>query len=169
LVDQRFDWLAPIPPVMQIEVVSAKRSLSVGDPVHAADGTLVGRVSGMSRDPHGHVERIRITETTQMGSDRRIFIIYDRYFLLGDGIVQLKLSVAELNAMPQAMTEDSAAGSGRPFWASASARDREPPAPLAQSLVRPTLVEIVAALAAKLTVAPSDPARRSSGGPRDNA
>jgi hypothetical protein len=115
LVDQRFDWLAPIPPVMQIEVVSAKRSLSVGDPVHAADGTLVGRVSGMSRDPHGHVERIRVTETTQMGSDRRILIIYDRYFLLGDGIVQLKLSVAELDAMPQAMTEDSAAGSGRPF------------------------------------------------------
>jgi hypothetical protein len=61
------------------------------------------------------VERIRVTETTQMGSDRRILIIYDRYFLLGDGIVQLKLSVVELNAMPQAMTEDSAAGSGRPF------------------------------------------------------
>jgi len=112
---QRFDWLARIPPVTQVEVVSAKRGLSVGDPVHAADGTLVGRVSGLSRDPRGHVERIRVTETTQMGSDRRILIIYDRYFLLGDGIVQLKLSVAELNAMPQAMTEDSAAGSGRPF------------------------------------------------------
>jgi hypothetical protein len=113
--DQRFDWRAPIPCVMQVEVLSAKRALSVGDPVHAADGTLVGRVSGLSRDPRGHVERIRVTETAQMGSDRRILIIYDRYFLLGDGIVQLKLSVVELNAMPQAMTEDSAAGSGRPF------------------------------------------------------
>ena len=115
LFGQRFYWLARIPAVMQVELASAKRALSVGDPVHAVDGTLVGRVSGLSRDPRGHVERIRVTETTQMGSGRRILIIHDRYFLLGDGIVQLKLSVAELNAMPQAMTEDSAAGSGRPF------------------------------------------------------
>jgi len=115
LFGQRFDWLARVPAVMQVELASAKRALSVGDPVHAVDGTLVGRVSGLSRDPRGHVERIRVTETTQMGSGRRILIIHDRYFLLGDGIVQLKLSVAELNAMPQAMTEDSAAGSGRPF------------------------------------------------------
>jgi len=115
LFGQRFYWLARIPAVMQVELASAKRALSVGDPVHAVDGTLVGRVSGLSRDPRGHVKRTRATETTQMGSGRRILIIHDRYFLLGDGIVQLKLSVAELNAMPQAMTEDSAAGSGRPF------------------------------------------------------
>jgi len=124
LFGQRFDWLARIPPVMQVELASSKRALSVGDPVHAVDGTLVGRVSGLSRDPRGHVERIRVTETTQMGSGqmgsgqmagRRILIIHDRYFLLGDGVVQLKLSVTELDAMPQAMTEDSAAGSGRPF------------------------------------------------------
>jgi len=115
LFGQQFDWLARIPPVMQVELAASKRALSVGDPVHAVDGTLVGRVSGLSRDPRGHVERIRVTETTQMGSDRRILIIHDRYFLLGDGVVQLKLSVTELNAMPHAMTEDSAAGSGRPF------------------------------------------------------
>lgn len=115
LFGQRFDWLTRIPPAMKVEVVSAKRSLSVGDPVHAVDGTLVGTVSGLSRDPRGHVERIRVTETTQRGSGRRILIIHDRYFLLGDGVVQLKLSVGEFNEMPQAMTEDSAAGSGRPF------------------------------------------------------
>lgn len=115
LFGQRFDWLARIRPMTKVQVVSAKRALSVGDPVHAVDGTLVGRVSGLSRDPHGHVERIRVTETTQMGSGPRILIIHDRYFLLGDGVVQLKLSVAELDTMPQAMTEDSAAGSGRPF------------------------------------------------------
>jgi hypothetical protein len=115
LFGRRSDWLARIPAVMQVELASAKRALSVGDPVHAVDGTLVGRVSGLSRDPRGHVERIRVTETTQRGSGRRILIIHDRYFLLGDGAVQLKLSVAELNAMPQAMTEDKAAGSGRPF------------------------------------------------------
>lgn len=115
LFGQRLDWLARIPPVTKVQVVSAKRALSVGDPVHAVDGTLVGRVSGLSRDPRGHVERIRVTETVQIGSGSRILIIHDRYFLLGDGIVQLKLSVAELDTMPQAMTEDSAAGSGRPF------------------------------------------------------
>jgi hypothetical protein len=112
LLGQRFDWLARIRPV---EVVSAKRAFSVGDPVLAVDGTLVGRVSGLSRNLRGHAERIRVTDTTQMGSGQRIFIIRDRYFMPGDGVVQLKLSVAELNAMPQAMTEDSAAGSGRPF------------------------------------------------------
>ena len=115
LFGPRFDWLARIRPVTKVEVVSAKRALLVGDPVHAVDGTLVGRVSGLSRGRRGHVERIRVTETTQMGSGQRIFIIHDRYFLLGDGVVQLRLSVAELDTMPQAMTEDSAAGSGRPF------------------------------------------------------
>jgi hypothetical protein len=114
LFAHRFDWVARIPPVIKVEVVSAKRALSVGDPVQAIDGTLVGRVSGLSRDPRGHVERIRVAETT-LGPGQRIFIIYDRYFLLGDGVVQLKLSVADLSAMPQAMTEDNAAGSGRPF------------------------------------------------------
>ena len=114
LFDQRFDWVARIP-ALKVEVVSAKRALAVGDPVHAVDGTLVGKVSGLSRNPRGHVERIRVTEITQMGSAQRILIIHDRHFLLGDGLVQLKLSVAEFNAMPQAMTEDSAAGSGRPF------------------------------------------------------
>jgi len=115
LFGQRFDWLTRSPPALKVEVVTAKRPLSLGDPVHAVDGTLVGRVSGLSRDPRGHVERIRVTETTQRGSGRRILIIHDRYFLLGDGVVQLKLSVGEFNEMPQAMTEDSAAGSGRPF------------------------------------------------------
>jgi len=115
LFGHRFDWLVRNPPVMKVEAVSVERALSVGDPVQAVDGTLVGRVSGLSRDPRGHVERIRVAETTPRGSGQRIFIIYDRYFLLGDGVVQLKLSVADLNAMPQAMTEDSAAGSGRPF------------------------------------------------------
>jgi len=115
LFGHRFDWLARIPPVTKAEVVSAKRALSVGDPVQAVDGTLVGRVSGLSRDPRGHVERIRVAETTPMGPGQRIFIIYDRYFLLRDGVVRLKLSVADFSAMPQAMTEDSAAGSGRPF------------------------------------------------------
>jgi hypothetical protein len=115
LFGEHLEWLVRTLPVMKLEVASSKRALSVGDPVLAADGTLVGTVSGLSRDPRGHVERIRVTETTQMGSGQRILIIRDGHFSVGASAVQLKLGVAELDAIPQAMTEDNAAGSGRPF------------------------------------------------------
>ena len=115
LFGQRFDRPDGIPRLLKVEVASAKPALSIGDPVVAVDGTRVGWVSGLSQDLRGRVERIRVTEIAQLGSGQRILIIRDRYFRLGDGVVQLRLSVAEFNAMPQAMTEDSAAGSGRPF------------------------------------------------------
>jgi hypothetical protein len=112
---QRFDWLDRISHLLKVEVVSAKPALSIGDPVLAVDGTRVGSVSGLSRDLRGRVERIRVTEAAELSSGQRILIIRDRYFRLGDGVVQLRLSIAEFNAMPQAMTEDRAAGSGGPF------------------------------------------------------
>jgi hypothetical protein len=94
---------------VRAEITPAERALSVGAAVFAADGALIGRVSGLSRDARGHVERIRVTETTQTGSGRSILIISDSDFFFAEGAVRLNLSVAELGAMPKAMTDDKAA------------------------------------------------------------
>ena len=98
---------------MKAESASAERLLSLGTVVLAADGTVVGKVSGLSRDSRGHVERIRVDGPMPMGFGQRTLIIRDMYFKVEEHAVQLKLSVAELNAMPRAMTEDNAAGSPR--------------------------------------------------------
>jgi hypothetical protein len=93
---------------VKAEIAAAERALSVGAPVLTTDGIVVGKVSGLSRDPRGHVERIRVTDTTHTGSGQRILIIRDKHFSPAEGAVQLKLSVADLDAMPQALTEDRA-------------------------------------------------------------
>jgi hypothetical protein len=96
-------------------VASAERLLFVGTAVLAVDGTIVGKVSGLSRDPSGHVERIRVTGSIPMDSDQTTLIIRDTFFSVTEHAVQLKLSLAELHAMPRAMTEDKAAVSPRLF------------------------------------------------------
>jgi hypothetical protein len=103
------EWIADGLPLMK-EIALAERLLTVGTTVLAVDGTVVGTVSGLSRDPHGHVGRIRVTSLTPMGSEQRILIIRDTYFRVTGQAVQLKLTIAELDAMPRAMTEDKAAG-----------------------------------------------------------
>jgi hypothetical protein len=99
--------------LMKAEVALAEHSLAVGTAVLAVDGTVVGKVTGLSRNPSGHVERIRVTGIP-MGSEQTILIIREKYFRVTDEAVQLNLSVAELDAMPRAMTEDKEAGSRRP-------------------------------------------------------
>ena len=112
---ERFPRSAEGLPLIKTEVALAERSLTVGTAVLAVDGTVVGKVSGLSRNPNGHVERIRVTGSMPMGSEQTILIIRDTYFSVTDEAVQLKLTVAELDAMPRAMTEDTAAGSPRSF------------------------------------------------------
>ena len=99
--------------LMKAEVALAEHSLAVGTAVLAVDGTVLGTVSGLSRNPSGHVDRIRVTSS--MPSEQVILIIRDKYFSVIDQAVQLKITIAELEAMPQAMTEDKAAGSPRDF------------------------------------------------------
>ena len=111
---ERFPRPAEGLPLIKAEVALAERSLTVGTAVLAVDGTVVGKVSGLSRNPSGHVERIRVTGSMPMGSVP-VLIIRDIYFSVTDQAVQLKLTVAELDAMPRAMTEDTAAGTPRSF------------------------------------------------------
>jgi hypothetical protein len=115
LFDKRLRWPADSLPFMKAESASAERLLSLGTAVLAADGTVVGKVSGLSRDSRGHVERIRVVGPMPMGFGQRTLIIRDTYFKVEGHAVQLKLSVAELNVMPRAMTEDNAAGFPRLF------------------------------------------------------
>jgi hypothetical protein len=61
------------------------------------------------------VERIRVTPSIQIDSPQTPLIIRNTYFSVTDHAVQLKLTVAELDALPRAMTEDKAAGSPRLF------------------------------------------------------
>ena len=89
--------------------------VTVGTAVLAVDGTFVGKVSGLSRDPRGHVGRIRVTPSILIDSAQTPLIIRSTYFSVTDHAVQLKLTVAELDALPRAMTEDKAAGSPRLF------------------------------------------------------
>jgi hypothetical protein len=100
-------------PSVKAEIALAGRLLTVGTTVLAVDGTVVGIVSGLSRNPSGHVDRIRVTSS--MPSEQVILIIRDKYFSVTDQAVQLRITIAELDAMPRAMTEDEAAGSPRDF------------------------------------------------------
>jgi hypothetical protein len=108
LFGERFRWRPHGLPVARAEISLTERAISVGAAVFTADGALIGRVSGLSRDASGHVERIRITETTQTGSGRSILIIGNSDFFFAEGGVRLSLSIAELGTMPKAMTEDKA-------------------------------------------------------------
>jgi hypothetical protein len=108
LFGERFRWHPHGIPVVKAEISPAERAISVGADVFTSDGALIGSVSGLSRDAQGHVERIRVTETTQTGSGRSILIIGNTDFLFVEGAVRLNLSVAELGATPKAMTEDKA-------------------------------------------------------------
>jgi hypothetical protein len=105
---ERFRWRPHGLPVVKAEISPAERAISVGAAVFTADGILIGWVSGLSRDARGHVERIRITETTQTGSGRNILIISNSDFFFAEGAVHLNLSVAELGSAPKAMAEDKA-------------------------------------------------------------
>jgi hypothetical protein len=100
-------------PGLKAEIGS--HGLAVGTPVLAVDGTLVGHVSGLSRDSRGDVERIRVAGPTPMGLGQRTLIIRNTYFKVEEHSVQLNLTVAEVNAMPRAMTEDEASGLPRLF------------------------------------------------------
>ena len=102
----RLRWRPHGLPVVKAEISPAERAISVGAAVFTADGILIGSVSGLSRDARGHVERIRITETTQTG--RNILIVGNSDFFFAEGAVHLTLSVAELGSTPKAMTEDKA-------------------------------------------------------------
>ena len=113
LAGKRVRWPADGLSLMKAEIAPAERLLSVGTAVHAVDGTVVGKVSGLSRNPSGHVERIRVTGSIPVGSEQTTLIIRDTYFRVTEHTVQLKLTVAELDMMPRAMTEDKAAGSPR--------------------------------------------------------
>ena len=115
LFGKRLHWSADSLPFMKAESASEERLLSLGTAVLAADGIVVGKVSGLSRDSRGHVERIRVVGPMPMGFGQRTLIIRDTYFKVEGHAVQLKLSVAELNVMPRAMTEDNAAGFPRLF------------------------------------------------------
>ena len=108
LFGERFPWRPHGLPVVKAEISPAERAISVGAAVFTADGALIGKVSGLSRDARGHVERIRVTETTQTGSGRSILIIGNTDFLFAEGAIRLNLSAAELGATPKAMTEDKA-------------------------------------------------------------
>ena len=98
-------------PITRAEGTLAERLLAVGTTVVAADGTVVGTVSSLSRSSSGHVERIRVASS--IGARQTILIIRDAYFSVTSQAVQPKLTIAELDAMPRAMMEDKAAGSPR--------------------------------------------------------
>jgi hypothetical protein len=108
LFGERFRWHPYGLPVVRAEISPAERAISAGADAFTSDGALIGRVSGLSRDAQGHVERIRVTYTTQTGSGHSILIIGNTDFLFVEGAVRLNLSVAELGATPEAMTEDKA-------------------------------------------------------------
>jgi hypothetical protein len=100
-------------PITKAESTLAERLLTVGTTVLAVDGTVVGTVSSLSRNSSGHVERIRVASS--IGAKQTILIIRDAYFSVTGQAVRLKLTIAELDAMPRAMMEDKAAGSPRNF------------------------------------------------------
>ena len=115
LFGERVRWPTHNISLIKAESAPAERLVTVGTAVLAVDGTVVGKVSGLSRDPSGHVERIRVTPSILIDSPQTPLIIRNTYFSVTDHAVQLKLSVAELDALPRAMTEDKAAGSPRLF------------------------------------------------------
>ena len=115
LFGERVRWPTHHISLMKAESAPAERLVTVGTAVLAMDGTVIGKVSGLSRDPRGHVGRIRVTPSILIDSPQTPLIIRNTYFSVTDHAVQLKLSVAELDGLPRAMTEDKAAGSPRLF------------------------------------------------------
>ena len=102
-------------PVMKAEVSLSERSLEVGASVLASDRTKVGTVSGISRRLNGQIERIRVTTASPPGLGGRTIIVRDTAFSVESGTVNLSLSVAQVEALPGAMTTDGAAGFMGPF------------------------------------------------------
>jgi hypothetical protein len=84
---ERFCWRPHGLPVVKAEISPAEQAISVGVAVFTADGDLIDRVSGLSRDVRGQVERIRVTETSQTGSGRNILIIGNTDFLFAENAV----------------------------------------------------------------------------------
>ena len=78
LFGKRLHWPADSLPVMKVESASAERLLSLGTAVLAADGTVVGKVSGLSRDSRGHVERIRVDGPMPMGFGQRHYAVANK-------------------------------------------------------------------------------------------
>ena len=115
LFGERVRWPTHNISLIKAESAPAERLVTVGTAVLAVDGTFVGKVSGLSRDPRGHVGRIRVTPSILIDSAQTPLIIRHTYFSVTDHVVQLKLTVAELDALPRAMTEDKAAGTPRLF------------------------------------------------------
>ena len=115
LFGERVSWPTHHISLIKADIAPADSLVTVGTAVLAVDGTFVGKVSGLSRDPRGHVGRIRVTPSVLIDSAQTPLIIRHTYFRVTEHAVQLKLTVAELDAMPRAMTEDRAAGSPRLF------------------------------------------------------
>ena len=115
LFGERVRWPTHNISLIKADSAPAGRSLTVGTAALAMDGTVIGKVSGLSRDPRGHVGRIRVTPSVLIDSAQTPLIIRSTYFSVTEHAVQLKLTVAELDALPRAMTEDKAAGSPRLF------------------------------------------------------
>ena len=90
-------------------ITAAGRSLTVGVPVRAQDGTIVGHVSGFSRSESGQVERIRFRTAAPLALGERIVTLGGGSFTLEPGAVQLRLSVEQIVALPGVMIEDGAA------------------------------------------------------------
>jgi len=115
LLGERFRWPAQNISLIKADSAPAERLVTVGTPVLAADGTFVGKVSGLSRDTRGHVGRIRVTPSILIDPAQTPLIIRNNYFSVTDHVIQLNLTVAQLDTMPRAMTEDKEAGSPRLF------------------------------------------------------
>ena len=106
---ERLGWRTMPHPVKKAALSQDERDLAVGAPVRAAEGAIVGAVSGISRTGGGHIERIRVTTISPAGSGQRIVSLRSTTFTVEGNAVQLSLTVAEVNALPGVMTSDGAA------------------------------------------------------------
>ena len=96
-------------------IKAAGQALAVGAPVQAIDGTVVGKVSRISRDPNGHIHRIRIATAAPLGLGERTISVRDSAFTVIGNVVKMRLTLTEVNALPTVMTEDGAAASMSAF------------------------------------------------------
>ena len=106
---EQLGWRTMPHPVKKAAISQDERNLAVGAPVRAAEGAIVGAVSGISRTGGGHIERIRVTTISPAGSGQRIVSLRSTTFTVDGNAVQLSLTVAEVNALPGVMTSDGAA------------------------------------------------------------
>ena len=83
--------------------------------MQAIDGTVVGKVSGISRDPHGHIHRVRIVTAAPLGLGERTISVRDSAFTVIGNVVRMRLTLTEVNALSTVMTEDGAAASMSAF------------------------------------------------------